>query len=425
MRHRAARRRRARARAAAAARSASTAHGSPAGRAASSWAPTASAASPDAASMRAARQCTAGAVGDALVDRRAHDRVHEGRAPRPRRRPRRRAARAARARRRRARARRARRPRAASAPSPRIAERAGERARGGGHARQPREHDRADALRPERLDARRPRRPSASIVERGHLAQQLAEQQRVALGRGAAGLDELAVRVRAQRAGQQPLDGGAAQRPRAQDLGRRVGDELGQRGPALLGHRPRGDEQQDRRRLDAPGEEAEELQRRLVGPLRVVDAEHERPVVGEVRGQPVEAVQALVGRVVADRRRRGARRLEQRPGQRRGARSASAPAPPAEAWWSSGSKSWRTTPNGNPASSSEPRARSIRRPPSRRERVRPRAAGSSCPARRRPRARPARRRRRAHAPARPARARSSARRSSSSSRAPAASFAAL
>ena len=108
-------------------------------------------------------------------------------------------------------------------------------------------------------------------------------------------------RIGAERVREPPLDRGGAQGPRAQDLASRDRRRAAvSAAPALLVHGPRGDQQQHRQRLDAAGEEAEELQRRLVGPLRVVDAEHQRLVVREVRGQPVEAVQALVGRVVAD-----------------------------------------------------------------------------------------------------------------------------
>jgi hypothetical protein len=60
------------------------------------------------------------------------------------------------------------------------------------------------------------------------------------------------------------------------------------------------------------GEEAEEADARLVGPLHVVDGDEQRAVRGEARAQPVEPVQARVRGLLA-----GA--LEERAGEARGA----------------------------------------------------------------------------------------------------------
>ena len=51
------------------------------------------------------------------------------------------------------------------------------------------------------------------------------------------------------------------------------------------------DEQRDRERLHAPSDVREEAQRGLVGPVRVVDHEQHRRVLGKVGDQPVEAVE--------------------------------------------------------------------------------------------------------------------------------------
>ena len=51
------------------------------------------------------------------------------------------------------------------------------------------------------------------------------------------------------------------------------------------------DQQRDRERLHPPGDVREEAQRRLVGPVRVVDHEQHRCLVGKAGDQPVEAVE--------------------------------------------------------------------------------------------------------------------------------------
>ena len=101
--------------------------------------------------------------------------------------------------------------------------------------------------------------------------------------------------------------------------------------------------------------------------MGVVDAEHDELVGGEVRAQPVEAVQDGERRVGRRRRRLA---LLQRPGQPEHARGQPRRALQqivalgGVASWSIGSKSWRTTPKAKSRSSSAPRARRKRVAPS-------------------------------------------------------------
>jgi hypothetical protein len=60
-----------------------------------------------------------------------------------------------------------------------------------------------------------------------------------------------------------------------------------------------GDEDERGQAVEALDEMAEEAQRRAVGPVAVVDGEHERRFRGEVRRQPVEAVQDRVRDILA------------------------------------------------------------------------------------------------------------------------------
>ena len=109
-------------------------------------------------------------------------------------------------------------------------------------------------------------------------------------------------------------------------------------------------------------EEGDEIERARVGPVRVVDRDEERRVVGQRREQPVERVHerdpgvggSCVDVAVASPSTSG-RQRSAAPANRR-ARSA-APAPRTR-----GSTSCRTTPNGRSSSSAAPRAASTGHP---------------------------------------------------------------
>ena len=123
-------------------------------------------------------------------------------------------------------------------------------------------------------------------------SQELAEQQRVAAGRGVAGVAERGLGRLAEPLAHQRLGAHAAQRagldgPRVRvvgDLGeqRRVGARLA----AAHGHR-----QQDRQPFEPSREVGEEAQRRPVAPVEVVDGEQQRLLGREVRGEPEEPVE--------------------------------------------------------------------------------------------------------------------------------------
>ena len=136
--------------------------------------------------------------------------------------------------------------------------------------------------------------------------------------------------------------------------------------PARHGHHRR-----DRQLLDPLGEVDEEAQRRRIAPVGVVDAQHERALLGEVRAQPVEAVQR--GReALRDRRALQHERCGQ-PGRPREVALPLGVVEAADGF----SNSCRATPNGRSCSRSRPHALSTRRlgppraPP-------PRRAAATC-----------------------------------------------
>ena len=308
----------------AAARSASTARGSAAGSASSSWRATRSASAPSARSSRAARPChSARSAGpSAAIDRGAQDRMGEIE-PRPRReqsRP---------SRSRSLSARRVRRLEVRDGR--RLAQRrvgvehghrADELARAG---RQPLElpGDRArDRLRPEALESRRRLRVRCGAVGLDR-RQQRVQVERVAARRGMAGRAE-------RRAPRRPAAPRTSDSAAAGPSGRgrsatpvAAEQVVEQRRVARGLAAAHGDHRQQRQPVEPPREIAEPAQRRRIGPVRVVDAQHERALAGEVRGQPEQAVQRRVRHVVAGRgvaRRRVERAQRQAGGVGRQAR---------------------------------------------------------------------------------------------------------
>ena len=165
--------------------------------------------------------------------------------------------------------------------------------------------------------------PPVGRVERAHamvgdLAAELAQQPRVA-GRRAMALAADLERRRRRRAADEPRRATTGQRLGVQHR-RRAGpaDEAEQvRGRVgIVGTGADGDEQGQVG--DPPRQVGEHLQRRPVGPVRVVDHEHERRLVGQGRAQPQHAVGDRHGGVGAGHRPvaqqgagRGRRPLEQ------------------------------------------------------------------------------------------------------------------
>ena len=115
------------------------------------------------------------------------------------------------------------------------------------------------------------------------------------------------------------------------------------------------DQQRDRERLHAPGDVREEAQRGLVGPVRVVDHEQHRCLLGKVGDQPVEAVE--------NPDRGGLERLRDVEQDRSGQPGRSPQEPLTIGLRpDAGSRHWRATPSGYSRSSSVPRPWSTRIP---------------------------------------------------------------
>jgi hypothetical protein len=146
-------------------------------------------------------------------------------------------------------------------------------------------------------------------------AEQLAQQQRVAGRCLQAGGGEGRGGIGSQRQGHEPADRRGAER-RGPDRARRGAGELVEQlelGPRLEG--PLRDREHDREIGDPVGEVGKEAQRRRVGPVRIVDHEHERAVRGQVDGQPVQPVERGVEALAARAQLGGVERLEQRRGE--------------------------------------------------------------------------------------------------------------
>jgi len=104
----------------------------------------------------------------------------------------------------------------------------------------------------------------------------------------------------ARASGRRPHDRrgrGRGERGGPQHRGERVVEQRPDRGP-VAARLPGagGQHQQHREAVEPPGEVAQEAQRRLVGPVHVVDGEHQRRAVGQVDGEPVQAVRAAAYR---------------------------------------------------------------------------------------------------------------------------------
>ena len=157
-------------------------------------------------------------------------------------------------------------------------DRARRRDRVGAQGPQPPLHRRRDTARPELRELLRRHRVGA-----GHFPREHRQQERVAAGgleRGVHDCRRAASRAAASRSsgrGRMTRGGGA-------QLVQQV-----VRGARLV--RARGRDQRHAQAVDPAGEVLEEAQRGDVGPVQVVGEQHDGHGVGEVRGQPVEAVQ--------------------------------------------------------------------------------------------------------------------------------------
>ena len=149
--------------------------------------------------------------------------------------------------------------------------------------------------------------------------QELLHEQRVAAGDVGARRGEPRGHVVEERGAHEPVDRRAGERLQDDPFGGLVPGELGQEvrvhpGVARATRDHRGD-----RQLGEPlGEIQEEAQRRGVRPMHVVDRQQERPVVRDVGGQPVEAVQQREDVILAPATGRRLGAIEQRGRESRG-----------------------------------------------------------------------------------------------------------
>jgi hypothetical protein len=170
---------------------------------------------------------------------------------------------------------------------PQDGQRAGEPYGPGSQHGEAGEHGPGDGLRAEvRHPLRLGRhRPYAVAPQAG---EDLGEQKGVTAARMGAGPAEGVVGgVRHPRA-YQPAHGLLAERAQAEDLGLDSAERAGQAGAGRT--RAAGEQQEDGQVPDAPRQVGDEPQRRLVGPVHVVDGEQEGAALGQVGTHPVEPV---------------------------------------------------------------------------------------------------------------------------------------
>ena len=196
---------------------------------------------------------------------------------------------------------------------------------------------------------------------------QLAHEEGDAAGGAVARGGEGLLGRRAEPRLDEPAHRGDAQRRGVHHVGVRVAGEGRQQVRLLdLGLGPRGDEQRDPQLLQARHEEGEEAQRGRVGPVGVVDAEHD-----ELARRPGSRT-ASRGRAGPRRTRRAPRRAPRPPPARPGARARGRPAARAPA---AGRRARRRSPRG----ASARRAGARRRRRSRARAPRRARAGSASP----------------------------------------------
>lgn len=131
----------------------------------------------------------------------------------------------------------------------------------------------------------RSREGHAVFAQRGR---QLPQQERVAARRRPAGARKRRL------GGEQDRHLIVAKRSKGNPLTRRVGANVGER--VVVSVVARTDDERDLQRLDSSREVREETQGGLVGPVRIVDDQRDRPGLGNVGDEPLQAVQQADGR---------------------------------------------------------------------------------------------------------------------------------
>jgi hypothetical protein len=134
----------------------------------------------------------------------------------------------------------------------------------------------------------------------GHPAQDLADEERVALGAGVHRRCDLRGGVRAEPGGGELGDLRKVEPAQADALGRAVAAQLGQRGgergtSAHLGVAV-GADREERRRSAGAQEKRQQQQRRAVGPVQIIEHEHQRAADGECAERVVDGGEEAVPR---------------------------------------------------------------------------------------------------------------------------------
>ena len=149
-----------------------------------------------------------------------------------------------------------------------------------------------------------------------HGADELLQQEDVALGHPPAGVAERLVGA-VQRRGDHPPCAVARQRRRAHGLARGVRGDLREQVVRRAGlAEAAGDDERDRHLVQATQQVQDEAQRGTVGPVHVVDRDEHRAGLGEVGQQAKQPVRQRIEAVVARGAGPARRALEQRAGER-------------------------------------------------------------------------------------------------------------
>jgi hypothetical protein len=185
-----------------------------------------------------------------------------------------------------------------------------ERARGRGGARQAQQHPLGDRGGPEAPHpGRAPRIGGDRLLL--HLAQQRLEEEGVAAGRSSARRRELGFDHRSSQPALAQRHGRVeAQRLRPQHRRLRTGRQPSQVGDCLTA--AGGGEDHDGEAVQPGGQVVQEPQGLRIGPVKVVDVQRDRALIGQVGQQPVQPMQHGEGAVRRRQRLGSDRRVEQR-----------------------------------------------------------------------------------------------------------------
>ena len=161
----------------------------------------------------------------------------------------------------------------------------------GGQPREPKRHRPRDRFRPDLQD------PVGIGLHRrqafaGDRREQRPQEERIAARGPQTRLGERALGLASEPLGGKVGDRFDPERGRPDQHRCRVRDQLGQQLDLLaLLRRPQPDHDRERQALEATGKIREPTQRGPVGPVEIVDRDHQRSAEGDIRRKPVQAVQ--------------------------------------------------------------------------------------------------------------------------------------